>query len=611
MFPTRGGLDAVVCPAHRDGECVARRVHCPFSHDLTQLERDAKRRRVERDAGGARQSAAQGAGGAAPAQQRPDGHEGTASAGGDKADTARACAAAPGGVARAAPRSMTARHDLKPQHDVKPQHGAAAPASDTAGRAAPSATRAALPTTAAAPWPPCPRLSSATHPPTSVLSLGARQDGVRKIYTTLTQFYRPLHEHASADVRAVAHDMAAADALAMEASVFAHASVPTYKSSSMTAAASVLKRDAARLRAALDEAAHAASRDEVRRVLAACTETGAATDVERKRAQQALRKRGRLTRARLVEAGLVCPKGDLAALGYLVDIPSAWGRGGDAPDARGETQRCARCDTPFEVGPLGAPGEKRAGQQDPEACRFHPGRPRREAARPGQRRAPPRWSCCGRLLDAQTLGDDRCATGPHVFKEEAPAALHRRAGYVTLASLGGPSPAPLDVAALDCEMSYTTAGMSVTRATLVDEAGDVVLDELVRLPPGVAMVDYNTQFSGIQPDDYEANAVLDLDGVRRTLAQYIGPNTILVGHGLENDLHALRLVHTTLVDTCHVFPHPRGLPYRRALRDLVAEHLGRIIQAGGASVGHSSAEDAQMTLELVRWKWLQHGPNAA
>ena len=153
-------------------------------------------------------------------------------------------------------------------------------------------------------------------------------------------------------------------------------------------------------------------------------------------------------------------------------------------------------------------------------------------------------------------------------------------------------------------MSYTTAGMSVTRVTLVDETGDVLFDEMIRCPEGVSMIDLNTQFSGIQAEMYEAEAVFDLDSARKTLAQYIGPHTILIGHGLENDLHALRLLHTNVVDTCQLFPHPRGLPFRLALRDLVSQHLGKLIQTGGASVGHSSAEDAQMTLELVRWKWM-------
>lgn len=45
-------------------------------------------------------------------------------------------------------------------------------------------------------------------------------------------------------------------------------------------------------------------------------------------------------------------------------------------------------------------------------------------------------------------------------------------------------------------------------------------------------------------------------------------DTILIGHALDNDLRALRLVHQRVVDTAALFPHARGLPYRRALRDL-------------------------------------------
>lgn len=37
---------------------------------------------------------------------------------------------------------------------------------------------------------------------------------------------------------------------------------------------------------------------------------------------------------------------------------------------------------------------------------------------------------------------------------------------------------------------------------------------------------------------------------------------------LENDLRALRLLHDQVIDTVIVFPHDKGAPYRRALRDM-------------------------------------------
>lgn len=74
----------------------------------------------------------------------------------------------------------------------------------------------------------------------------------------------------------------------------------------------------------------------------------------------------------------------------------------------------------------------------------------------------------------------------------------------------------------------------------------------------------------------------------------------MIGHALDNDLKTLRIIHHQCVDTAILFPHRAGPPYRRALRDLVREHLGIMIQRGGAA-GHSSVEDSIATLNLVRW----------
>lgn len=76
-----------------------------------------------------------------------------------------------------------------------------------------------------------------------------------------------------------------------------------------------------------------------------------------------------------------------------------------------------------------------------------------------------------------------------------------------------------------------------------------------------------------------------------------------------------------MIDTTQLYPHSRGLPYRRALRFLVQEHLGTcksgvsgirlgyhlmfsfcsVIQDGGAT-GHSSLIDARAALDLVKAK---------
>jgi hypothetical protein len=46
----------------------------------------------------------------------------------------------------------------------------------------------------------------------------------------------------------------------------------------------------------------------------------------------------------------------------------------------------------------------------------------------------------------------------------------------------------------------------------------------------------------------------------------------------------LQIIHSTVVDTAIVFPHRLGLPYKRALKTLMAEYVRKIIQDSGKSL---------------------------
>lgn len=88
-----------------------------------------------------------------------------------------------------------------------------------------------------------------------------------------------------------------------------------------------------------------------------------------------------------------------------------------------------------------------------------------------------------------------CAVGPHVFYEKSPEEQHRRHSFSF--SSHPPSTlaedAVLDVAAIDCEMIYTTGGMRVARVSVVDGDGKEVFDEFVRMDEGVKVIDYITR----------------------------------------------------------------------------------------------------------------------
>lgn len=72
-----------------------------------------------------------------------------------------------------------------------------------------------------------------------------------------------------------------------------------------------------------------------------------------------------------------------------------------------------------------------------------------------------------------------------------------------------------------------------------------------------------------------------LRDVQAVLMSMFHAKTVLVGHSLESDLKALKLIHDVVVDTSILFPHKMGPPKKRALKTLCIENLKRIIQENG------------------------------
>lgn len=60
-----------------------------------------------------------------------------------------------------------------------------------------------------------------------------------------------------------------------------------------------------------------------------------------------------------------------------------------------------------------------------------------------------------------------------------------------------------------------------------------------------------------------------LDQVQAVFLRQVGAGDTLVGHSLENDLKALKLVHLRCLDTAVLYPHPKK-GRRSSLRYLVS-----------------------------------------
>ncbi|ROV99011.1 hypothetical protein VSDG_03815 [Cytospora chrysosperma] len=264
------------------------------------------------------------------------------------------------------------------------------------------------------------------------------------------------------------------------------------------------------------------------------------------------------------------------------------------------------------------------------------------------------WSCC----KAGMYTPPCKASAQHITAEYKPGELEALYEY-HITPAAPPSKSHCLAVAIDCEMGTSITNNSVLiRVTLIDYfTSKVLLDKLVF--PDEPILHYNTRFSGVTYAQMakaksRGECLYGTAAARQAIWKFVGPETIVVAHGGQNDMSSLRWIHRAIVDTFLVESLPvvqlqkqarekeaqekeaqgqaeksTGSPKERqrssnpgqqaakpktkkpkgsgqfSLKTLTRERLGRDIQMG--KLGHDSVEDAIAARDIAHWNVLNFG----
>ncbi|XP_025204263.1 RNA exonuclease 1 homolog [Melanaphis sacchari] len=242
---------------------------------------------------------------------------------------------------------------------------------------------------------------------------------------------------------------------------------------------------------------------------------------------------------------------------------------------------CMNCRSEFEVDKRGMPIVTLT------KCTYHSGKLKFERAKNEKF-----WLCCYKRQH-----ESGCESSiyhmPDKFDEDALENF-----VVTKSKKSDKNSEVPNFYALDCEMVNTTFGIEIVRVTVINHEGEEVYESKVK--PFNTILDYKSKYSGITEESLRY-CTKRLSDVQQDLLKIFDKDSILIGHSLESDLKALKMVHYNVVDTSIIYPHKYGPPYKWGLKLLAEQHLQRIIQS---EEGHDSKEDALASLDLV-WKKLK------
>lgn len=272
----------------------------------------------------------------------------------------------------------------------------------------------------------------------------------------------------------------------------------------------------------------------------------------------------------------------LIKYGYFMDIP-------EPIDHVDPVRTCHRCKLPFNL----SDALKKVD------CRYHSGRTAKNAMNVRVHQ------CCGGVI-GETDTEPCTKSDYHVFYWQAPNEMHHVIPFVNTKQLWGTRKGSLEAVGIDCEMGFTTNGFELLRVTAMDFfSGEEVFDILVK--PKGEVLDLNTRWSGIAEIKPEA---VSFEDSMALLGEVVDSRTIFVGHGLENDMNAMRLIHERVVDTAILFPRNKTSPtFRFALKNLAFKYLGRNIQTGQHDSGEDSLAAIDVTKHFINKELMQKAEN--
>ena len=155
------------------------------------------------------------------------------------------------------------------------------------------------------------------------------------------------------------------------------------------------------------------------------------------------------------------------------------------------------------------------------------------------------------------------------------------------------------VIAIDCEMCETMDPVTqqkdhraLCRVSIVDvEKNEVLLDTLVK--PAWPVTNYRTWVNGITAEHLD-HVQFTLRHAQAYLMALCTNETVIIGHAVHNDLAALRIGHTTVVDSACLYCAADSETAMVSLRDIVA-HVLKV----DMPEKHDSVNDARMAYEVV------------